>query len=216
MSDSILDISGRKMRTHHRRGATGVRRACTCGCTEVIQAIFEEGSEVEKQSDIDQAVSDMTYFVQHHVDRIDEYRRFADEMIKFLDSSTASSPDLKPFIENLRPIAGQILQEYSVQQENMKSPKYADELAQKTLALTQHKDKENLPNYMNLLKDWRGMGGAQDYVLAQCHAVTRKLFQEAGYGCSSQASAVKLAQEVRQRCRQILRNPDGYEIWPNY
>jgi len=216
VSDSILDVSGRKMRTHHRRGGSGVRRACTCGCTEAIQAIFEEGSEVEKKSDIDEAIGDMIYFVQHHVDRIDEYHRTAQEMIKFLDASAISSPDLKPFIDNLRQVAEQIPQEYNVQKENMKSPKYADELAQKTLALTDHKDKQNLPAYMELLKDWRAMGGAQDYVLAQCHAVTRKLFQEAGYGCTSQANAVKLAQEVRQRCRQVLRNPDGYEIWPNY
>ena len=41
--DPILDIGGRKLRTHHRRGGAGVRRACTCGCTEAIQAVFEAG-----------------------------------------------------------------------------------------------------------------------------------------------------------------------------
>jgi hypothetical protein len=60
------------------------------------------------------------------------------------------------------------------------------------------------------------MGGAQDYVVAQCHTITRKLFQEAGYGCANDVNAAAVAQEVRARCRQVLRNPDGYEIWADY
>jgi len=69
---------------------------------------------------------------------------------------------------------------------------------------------------MELLKAWRAMGGAQDYVVALCHTITRKLFQEAGYGCVNDPTAVAVAQEVRARCRQVLRNPDGYEIWADY
>ncbi len=69
---------------------------------------------------------------------------------------------------------------------------------------------------MELLKDWRAMGGAQDYVLARCHIIARKLAQDAGYNCVSQPKAVLLAKEVRARVRQILRNPDGYEIWADY
>jgi hypothetical protein len=215
-AEVVLDDSGRKLRTHHRRGGNGVRRACTCGCTEVIQAYFEDGQETAKKAEIAEALSDMTYFVERHVARIDEYRHGAEEMIKFLRLQAASNPDLKGYAENLSSIAQQILDEYAVQQENMKSPTYAAELVQKTLALTGNNDKENLAAYMKLLKDWRAMGGAQDYVVAQCHALSRKLFQEAGYGCASEPNAVKLSEEVRRRCRLMLRNPDGYEIWPNY
>jgi len=41
-------------------------------------------------------------------------------------------------------------------------------------------------------------------------------FQEAGYATSTEPKALKLAQNIRTQCRQILRNADGYEIWPNY
>ena len=214
--DALLDPGGRKLRTHHRRGSAGVRRACTCGCTEAIQAVFESGEEVEKKDYINEAVEDMAYFVQQHVARIDEYRRFADDTIKFLRAAEATAPDLKPFLDQLGEIARQIPEEYNVQKENMKSLAYAGELARKTVALTGRKDPHNLPAYLDLLKAWRDMGGAQDYVVAQCHVIARRLFQEAGYGCVNQANAVELAQQIRQRCRQCLRNPDGYEIWPNY
>ncbi len=216
MSDSILDIAGRKLRTHHRRGGAGVHRACTCGCTEVIQAVFESGEEVTKKEYIKGALDDMIYFVQHHVERIEEYRRFADDTIKFLQAKGSSSPDLKAYVDRLEQIAEQIPQEYNVQKENMKSLDYADELAHQTIDLTSRKDPTNLKAYMELLKTWRAMGGAQDYVVAQCHAITRKLCQEAGYGCVAQPQAAELAQEIRRRCRQCLRNPDGYEIWADY
>ena len=158
----------------------------------------------------------MNYFVECHVERIEEYRRFAGEIIEFLRAKGTASPELKPFLESLEQIAQQIPQEYSVQKENMKSPEHASELTRQTMALTVTKATNNLTAYLELLKAWRAMGGAQDYLVAQCHTISRRLFQEAGYGCVSQAKAAAVAQEIRARCRQVLRNPDGYEIWADY
>jgi hypothetical protein len=215
-SDTILDMTGRRLRTHHRRGGDGVHRACTCGCTEAIQSVFEAGEEVNQRSFVCEAVDDMVYFVRCHVERIEEYQRFANEMIQFLEAGQGSSPDLKPYVASLLEVVQQIPQEYSAQKENMKSLEYAEQLTRRTIALTQGKSSGNLAAFMELLKDWRGMGGSQDYVLAHCHMVTRKLSQEAGYGCAEVPAALALAEEVRSRCRRMLRNPDGYEIWADY
>jgi len=118
-SDSILDVAGRKLRTHHRRGSVGVRRACTCGCTEAIQAVFEAGEEVNRKDDIQGMLDDMIYFVHRHVERINEYQQFADELLKMLQAKSQSSPGLKPFLDNLEEIARQIPQECEVQKENI-------------------------------------------------------------------------------------------------
>jgi len=214
--EPILDIAGRKLRTHHRRGADGVRRACTCGCTEAIQSVFEAGEEAAKRDYIEGALGDMLFFVHRHVERIEQYTRFAEDMIKFLQAKKTESPELKPFLEGLEQTAGQISQEYAVQKDNMKSFGYADELTRQTLALAARKGTNNLPAYMELLSAWRGMGGAQDYVLAQCHTLTRKLCQQAGYDSVTLPKADGLAEEIRSRCRQCLRNADGYEIWADY
>jgi hypothetical protein len=216
LSESILDAVGQKLRTHHRRGGDGVHRACTCGCTEAIQAIFEKGQEVGKKHYVQEALGDMKFFVDCHVERIDEYQHFAAGMIQFLKAKAAASPELKPYLESLEQTVQRIPQEYSVQKENMKSPEHMAELTRKTMALTSSKATNNLAAYMDLLKAWRAMGGAQDYVVAQCHTIARKLFQEAGYGCVNDPKAAVVAQEVRARCKQVLRNPDGYEIWANY
>ncbi|MCP4610185.1 MAG: hypothetical protein GY845_15860 [Planctomycetes bacterium] len=214
--DAILDLPGRKLRTHHRRGAAGVRRAATCGCTEAMQVVFDAGEEVKQKEYVADAVDDMVYFVTRHVERIEEYQDFANNMIKYLNLEGKSSGVLKPYIDNMRAIVQEIPQGYQVQKENMKSLAYAAELSRKTKALTRKKDPKNLPIYNDLSLKWRRMGGAQDTVIGQCHTITRKLFQEAGYGCVNQPGAVKIAREIRRRCRQCLRNPDGYEIWENY
>jgi len=214
--DTILDIPGRKLRTHHRRGGEGVRRACTCGCTEAIQVVFEAGGEVGRKEYVDGAVDDMVYFVRQHVARIDEYRVFANEIMDFLSRTKKTASDLKPFIDNMEAIVRQIPEEYDRQRENMKTPEYADELTRQTKALTRKKDPKNLAAYLELGKKWREMGGAQDDVVAHYHSLTRKLFQEAGYGCVNQPGAVEVAEEIRSRCRRCLRNADGYEIWPDY
>ncbi len=215
-SDPILDLAGRKLRTHHRRGAVGVRRACTCGCTEVIQAMFEAGEEDGRKQEIQGALDDMIYFVHCHVERINEDRQFAAGLLKIFDEKKRSHPDLQPYLDNLEGIVQQIPQEYEVQKENMKDFEYADELSRKTMALTDGKDPGHLKAYMELLKAWRAMGGAQDYVLAKCHVITRNLYLQAGYGCATSPSTLPLAEEIRARCRQTLRNPDGYEVWADY
>ena len=215
-SGPILDFAGRELRTHHRRAGLGVRRACTCGCTEAIQAIFEAGEEVSHKDDIQGELDDMIYFVHCHVERINEYRQFADSLLKMIQEKRASSSELKPFLDSIEEIARQIPDEYEVQKENMKSFGYADDLSGKTMALTAKNDQNNVKAYMELLKAWRAMGGAQDYVLAKCHIVTRNIFQASGYGCGAVPAAVSLAQEIRERCRQALRHPDGYEIWADY
>jgi hypothetical protein len=213
---TLLDPAGRGLRTHHRRGGLGVRRACTCGCTEAIQKLFDQGREVEQRDEVSAEVDDMIYFVQRHVARIDEYRRFADEVLALLAARERSTPELKAFVDRLTPIVRQIPNECSAQKDNMRSLPYADQLAQQTRALTAKPATNNLAAYKGLSEAWRAMGGAQDYVLALCHVAARHLFQEAGAGCAQQPAAVELAQEIRRRCEQCLRNPDGYEIWPNY
>ena len=214
--ETILDLPGRRLRTHHRRGAAGVRRACTCGGTEAIQAVFEAGQEVERKEYVAGAVDDMMYFVTRHVERIDEYRAFANDMIEFLETSRRSSADSKQFLDDMQAIVQKIPQEYTIHRENMKTLRYAGQLSRKTKALTRRKDPGNLPAYLELGKQWRAMGGDQDNVIARYHSLTRKLAQEAGYRCIDRLKAVEIAQEIRSRCRQCLRNADGYEIWPDY
>jgi hypothetical protein len=214
--DAMLDVPGRQLRTHHRRGAEGIRRACTCGCTEAIEAVFKAGQEVDRRQYVEDAVADMVYFVDRHVARINEYQAFAKDMIEFLALTGKNAGEAKPFVDSMVEITKELQAEYDRAKDNMKTLGYADELARKTEALAQHKKPDSLKACLELGKQWRAMGGAQDDVLAQSHRIARKLFQEAGYRGLETPKAAEIAKQIRERCRQCLRNPDGYEIWPNY
>jgi len=148
--------------------------------------------------------------------RIDEYQAFARDMVEFLSQARKSAGDSKLYLDKIEEIVQEIPQEYQSKQEVIMSLKYADELARQTKALTQKKQPGNLKAYEDLSIKWRRMGGAQDDLVAQCHRITRKLFQEAGYGCVNSPKAVEIAQQIRARCKKCLRNADGYEIWANY
>lgn len=214
--DAILDLPGRMLRTHHRRGGEGIRRTATCGCTAAIEAVFKEGREVEKKDYVIGAVDDMVYFVTRHVQRLGEYQEFARDMISLLNLKAKSDPELKPFLDSLEAIAQKIPQEYDAQKENIKTLAYAADLARQTKALAEKKNPQNLSAVLDLGGKWRGMGGAQDELLGKFHSITRNLFQQAGYGCVNLPNAIEIAQEVRNRCKLCLRNPDGYEIWQDY
>ena len=216
MCDAILDLPGRKLRTHHRRGGEGVRRACTCGCTEAIQIVFDAGQEVQKKEYVEGAIRDMVYFVTQHMNRIDEYRDFAREMTEFLNRTRKSAADLKSYLDRMETIVQEIPQEYQSKQEVIMSLQYTDELVRQTKALTLKKQPGNLPAYEDLSMKWRRMGGAQDDLVAQCHRIARKLFQEAGYGGTISPKAVSIARQIRARCTKCLRYADGYEIWADY
>lgn len=214
--DAILDLPGRKLRSHHRRAHLGIRRAATCGCTAAIEEVFKAKEEVEKKDFVVEAVDDMVYFVTRHVERLGEYQDFARDMTGFLHGKSKSDPDLKPFLDSLLAISQQIPQEYEAYKENIKTPAYTADLAEQTKTLTRKSSPQNLNAVLKLGQDWRRMGGAQDELLGKFHSITRNLYQQAGYGCVNLPRALEIADEVRRRCRMCLRNPDGYEIWPDY
>ena len=137
-------------------------------------------------------------------------------MLGFLSRTRRTADELKPLLDRMEAIVQEIPQEYRRQQELIMSLKYTNQLARQTKALTRKKEPGNLPAYNELSKKWRRMGGAQDDLVAQCHRITRKLLQQAGYGCTSSPKVVEIARQITIRCKKCLRNSDGYEIWPDY
>ncbi len=214
--DAIVDVPGRRLRTHHRRGSEGIRRACTCGCTAAIEAVFKAGQEVDRRPYVEEAVDDMVFFVTEHVKRIEEYQAFARAMVAFLERTGQSAGHLKPFVDHMMEITKTLQTDYNRAKGNMKTLDYTNQLARKTRTLTQKTGPDNLKTCLELGKQWRAMGGAQDDVIAQSHRIVRTLFYEAGTQGVATPRAAEIASQIRDRCRQCLRNPDGYEIWPDY
>jgi len=212
--ETIIDLPGRALRTHHRRPGVTLPWACVCGFNDdILYPIFEKGQEVEKKELVEETVDDMAFYVTQIIKRTDEYGEFVHDMISFLNLKRKSNPDLKPFLDSMEAITEEILQHYNRQKEQVKTLDYVDELARKTKALTQKKDPKNLSNFSNLVEKWTDAGA---HLEGGLRGVTRHLFQEAGYACVNQPEAIEIAEEIRRRCRECLRNPYGLETWPDY
>ena len=56
----------------------------------------------------------MQYFVEKHVERIEEYQRFAAELGRFFKTAKSATPALGDYLEQLEPIVARIPEEYSV------------------------------------------------------------------------------------------------------
>jgi len=210
----LLDAEGRRLRSHIRRNA--VIGAATCEVTDGMQPVFEAGEEVARKEYIHGGVEDMVYFIARQRQRVEEYQDFADRMMKYLDKTEKARPGLKSFIEKMISVTLEITQQYDRQKENMKTFAYVDGLARETKALTLRKNPKNLARFNDLKMKWRGVGGTQDDLVRKFHTITRKLFQQAGYECVGRPEAIDIADQIRNLCRRCMRNPDGYEIWPDY
>jgi hypothetical protein len=212
---TILDLPGRVLRTYHRR--PGLNHDGICELAEnVLEPLFEKGQEVEKKELVEETIDDMVLYITQERERINDYQEFAHDLIDFLNLERKSNPDLKPFLDSMETIIQEMLQEHSRARENMKTLDYVAELARMSKALAQKKDPNNLRTMLDFSNKWRDIGSAQDSLVVTLHSMTRNLFQESGYGCVNQPETMEIAKKIRSRCKECLRNPYDFEIWPDY
>jgi len=212
--ERIVDTEGRKIRAAHRPFLVCER--ATCEVTGRLKSIFEAGEEVEERAYIEGGIEDMLSHLVILTERVNAYQDFAREMITFLTSMKQDKPQSKPFLNEMENITKEMITAYDLAKENLKSVKYAQQLGVSTRALTKKKSPDNLPAFLELRSQWTGMGGALESLNRKLNTIARKLFQQAGYSCVRQPEQVKIAEEIRKQTRKFLRNPNEYEMWPNY
>ena len=213
--DALLDFGGRAGRNHTRPGRT--IGAATCQCTDAMEKVFKARQEVQRKAYVSGGVEDMIFFVTRQRERVEMYREFAEEMIAFLAKTKKSTPGLAAYTDAMAEIAQEILDEYEHAKDRMKTLQHVkDVLAVETRALCEKHEPGNMAKFQDLKQRWRRVGGTQDDMVRKCHTISRSLFQQAAYAYMTQPKAGDTAREIRSRCRQILRNPDSYEIWGKY
>lgn len=213
-SNRILDPAGRRHRSLTRPDCT--IDTATCAVTNGITHVFEAGEEVTRSEYIKGGTEDMIYFLRRENERAMEYQTFANEMLKFLKEAKKENPDQTPFLDKMGDITKELISAYENAKDNLKDIDYAKKLATETIALTKQKKSDNLSAFKKLKEEWTGMGGSVDDLNRVLHSITRKLFQEAGYGCVDQPEIVNTAEEIRKMTIKCLRNPGSYEIWSDY
>jgi hypothetical protein len=212
--DRILDVEARP--SWYPQRADPVLGGATCGVTDQLKKIFDEGQEVEKQAIVKGGVEDM-YFYLEGMFRLDaRYYPFAKDMLAYLEAQEKQQPSLAPYSREMRGIAEEIITTYDNSRDTIRDMSYAHELGDKTIALAAEHRPDNAQRMVELKQDWTGMGGALEELARKEHTLTRKLFQQAAYRAATRPEAMAVAEEIRRRARQCMEKPGSYEIWANY
>ena len=210
----LLDAEGRPAWYPHREDS--VLGGATCGVTDRMKEIFDAGREVEQQELIAGGVEDMYAYLEGMFERNARFYPFAQEMMAYLDAQAKANPKLKPLLGELRGIAEEIAATYDQARDTIRDMGYARELGAQTIALAAERRPDNPQRFVELKQAWTTMGGALERLACREHTLTRKLYQQAGYGAATRPEAMPVVKEVRRRTRACLRRPESYEIWANY
>jgi hypothetical protein len=211
---SILDVEGRPAWYPHR--PESVIGGATCGVTDALLKIFRAGQEVEKKYLVEGGVEDMYAYLEGMFEHNARFYPFAQEMVVYLDAQEKADPGLASWLRELRATAEEIITTYDNARDTIRDINYAHELGAKTIALAAEKRPDNAHRMVELKQDWTGMGGALEELARKEHTLTRKLYQQAGYGVTTRPQAMPLAEEIRKRTKQCLEKPESYEIWANH
>ena len=211
---NLLDVGGRP--TWYPERPDKVLGGATCAVTDALKEIFDRGREVDEQDRVKGGVEDMYFYLEGMFERNGRYYPFAKDMIAYLGSQQKTNPKLAPFIGEMRGIAVEIAATYDNARDTIRDMDYAHELGQKTVALAAQKRPDNRQRMVESKQDWTGMGGALEELARKEHALTRQLFQQAGYRAAVMPEASQVAEEIRTRARKCLEKPESYEIWANY
>lgn len=211
---SVLDVEGRPAWYPHRPDS--VIGGATCAVTDALLGIFRNGQEVEKKYLIEGGVEDMYAYLEGMFERNARFYPFAQDMVSYLAAQAEADPGLVPWLREMQATAEEIVTTYDNSRDTTRDINYAHELGAKTIALAASKRSDNTQHMIELKQDWTGMGGALEELARREHTLTRKLYQQAGYGVVTHPAAIAIAEEVRKRTKQCLEKPESYEIWENY
>jgi len=210
----LLDVAGRPAWYPHREDS--VIGGATCGVTDALKEIFDAGQEVEKQAIVKGGVEDMYAYLTGMFERNARFHPFAKDLIAFLDAQAQAKPKLGPFLRGMRSTAEEMVTTYDNARDTIRDVAWAQELGARTVALAAERRPDNPQRFAELKQDWTSMGGALEELARKEHTLTRKLYQQAGYGAAIRLEAMPAAMEVRRRTKACLERPESYEIWANY
>ena len=211
---AFLDVEGRPTWYPHREPY--VIGGATCGVTDALLKVFGAGQEVERKDYVQGGVEDMYAYLTGMFERNARFYPFSQEMVAYLTAQEKADPKLSPWLREMHATAEEIGATYDNARDTIRDISYAHELGAKTIALTTEQRPDNLQRMTELKQDWTGMGGALERLAAREHTLTRKLYQQAGYGAATRPEAMPVAKEARKRTKQCLENAESYEIWENY
>jgi hypothetical protein len=201
--EHILDVEGQK---------TVYLGRPTCGVQGLLEEIYRAKQQKQKRADVEKHLNDGLAFVTHIRQRITRYIEFGQKMRKYLAAQRKEHPELNDRIAELDKILERIDAHIAPETRNIQKPEFVVQLNadfRKNIMDYDGPDAlERCQKYGKVLTD---IGGSQDELVGECRWIVRTLRQRASIMVSVDPRLAPIANEIRARTQEALRNPSDYE-----
>jgi hypothetical protein len=178
----------------------------------VINAIYKEGSQLQRRAEIEEHLDAAVAFIGNVRQRIDRYVQFGHELVAYLEQQKRHDPPSAAFCDELLPISRRLDQMFQQRKAAIRSPAFARQCAEdfrrELLTVT---GKDAYPRCQAEMAKFTSIGAAQDGLVASCRMIVKTLRQRAGIAMAVNPRLKDVAAEIRARTQTMLRNPTPYE-----
>jgi hypothetical protein len=201
--EHILDVEGQK---------TVYQGQPTCGVQGLLEEIYRDKQQKKRRAEVEKYLDDGLAFVTHIRKRITRYIDFGQKMRKYLAAQMKVYPELSDRIAELDKIVERIDTYIAPQTNKIEKPAFVVELNadfRKNILDYDGPDAlERCQRYGKVLTD---IGGSQDELVGESRWIVRTLRQRAGIMVGMEPKLAPIANEIRTRTQEVLRNPSDYE-----
>ena len=199
----ILDVEGQP---------TTMKGRATCATRDLLNPIYESKRQKQEKAAIEEARVQVQVFVRHIRSRIDRYVDFGHEILEYLDQQDKAHPELADFLTEMTDLTRMIDEQFDARAEKIKTPQYVEDLAEKFRAtLLDYEGEDALAKCKEITSAIVVVGGNQDELVGECRMAVKILRQRAGLAMAADPRVTEIAQEIRRRTQEALRNPASYE-----
>lgn len=199
----ILDLEGQK---------SEYRGRATCSVRDTLNPIYQKGKQKEQRAAVDRTLDEGLVFVKHIRGRIERYQEFGRTLRAWLAEQKRAHPDLAGPIGELENLAGELEARYAARREKIRTPEHVarmnEDFRRDVLGSEAPDAAEKCKAYTAALVE---IGDNQDELSGECRWVLKSLRQKAGLLMLSEPRMAEIAEEVRRRAQEAMKNPAGHE-----
>ncbi|MGD0093491.1 MAG: hypothetical protein ABSE73_26560, partial [Planctomycetota bacterium] len=199
----ILDVENQQ--SHY------VGRA-TCSTRDTILPIYKEGKQKEKRAKVDQTLDEALTFVKHIRGRITLYVDFGHKIRAYLAEQKKAHPELAGPLDELDNLAQETDRRFAAREKTIKTP---DDVVAMNADFRKNVLDDTSPGAFDKAKKYAlalvEIGGSQDELAGECRWAVKAVRQRAGILLALDPRMAAVANEIRARTQEVLRNPAGHE-----
>jgi len=199
----ILDVEGQQKE---------FRGIATCAARDKLNAIYGNKQQRRRRPEVEKALVDVLAFVRHIRARIEDYVAFGRETFSYLAQQKEAHPELAEPLAEMQTITRTIEQYLAKRKTQIKTPEYATDLVEQFRTnLVDYEGDDALERCKKITAGLVEIGGNQDELVGECRMVVKILRQRAGLLMAVDPRTTDICSQIRQRTRQMLREPTSYE-----